>query len=35
MTYQPLSGDGDFVARVTGLGASDPWAKAGVMIREP
>ena len=36
--YQPLNGDGAVVARVTSLtslqGAIDPWAKAGVMIRE-
>jgi hypothetical protein len=32
--YQPLSGDGTLVARVTGVGNTDPWAKAGVMIRE-
>ena len=31
--YQPLSGDGEIVIRVDGLVASDPWAKAGVMIR--
>jgi|GEM_PF-608354 len=32
--YQPLNGDGTIVARVTGLQNTDPWAKAGVMIRE-
>jgi len=32
--YQPLSGDGTLVARVMTLGDTDPWAKAGVMIRE-
>jgi hypothetical protein len=32
--YQTLSGDGEIVARVTGLGNTDEWAKAGVMIRE-
>jgi beta-glucanase (GH16 family) len=32
--YQPLTGDGEVVARVTGVGNTDPWAKAGVMIRE-
>jgi len=32
--YQPLVGDGEIVARVAGLGNSDAWAKAGVMIRE-
>jgi regulation of enolase protein 1 (concanavalin A-like superfamily) len=32
--YQPLSGDGEIIARVAGLGASAAWAKAGVMVRE-
>ena len=32
--YQPLTGDGVIVARVTGLANTDPWAKAGVMIRD-
>jgi regulation of enolase protein 1 (concanavalin A-like superfamily) len=32
--YQPLSGDGEIVARVTDQDATDPLAKAGVMIRE-
>src|SRR4029077_17147945 len=32
--YQTLTGDGSIIAEVTGLGATDPWAKAGVMIRE-
>lgn len=36
--YQTLSGDGSFTAKVTSLslvsGSLDPWAKAGVMIRE-
>jgi hypothetical protein len=32
--YQPLAGNGEIVARVAGLGVTDPWAKAGVMIRE-
>jgi alpha-galactosidase len=31
--YQVLSGDGSITARVTSLGAVDPWTKAGVMIR--
>jgi hypothetical protein len=31
--YQPLTGDGEIVARVTGVGDTDPLAKAGVMIR--
>lgn len=32
--YQAWSGDGEFVARVTGLTNTHGWAKAGVMIRE-
>ncbi len=32
--YAPLSGDGSIVARVTSLTGTDPWAKAGVMMRE-
>jgi len=32
--YQPLTGDGEIVARVATLQNTDPWAKAGVMIRE-
>ena len=32
--YQPLTGDGQIVARVTTVPNTDPWAKAGVMIRE-
>ena len=32
--HQGLTGDGEIVARVTGVQATDPWAKAGVMIRE-
>jgi hypothetical protein len=31
---QPLSGNGEIVARVTGIQATHTWAKAGVMIRE-
>jgi regulation of enolase protein 1 (concanavalin A-like superfamily) len=31
--FQPLPGNGSIVARVTSLNASDPWSKAGVMIR--
>ncbi len=31
--WQPLSGDGEIVARVVSVSNSDPWAKAGVMIR--
>jgi len=33
-TYQPLNGDGEIVARVQSLTATDPYTKAGVMIRE-
>ena len=32
--YQPLNGDGQIVARVASQQNTDPWAKAGVMIRE-
>ena len=32
--YQPLTGDGQIVARVTTQQNTDPWAKAGVMIRQ-
>jgi hypothetical protein len=32
--YAPLTGDGDIRARVVSLQNTDPWAKAGVMIRE-
>jgi hypothetical protein len=32
--YQSLAGDGTIIARVDSLGDTDPWAKAGVMIRE-
>lgn len=32
--YQPLNGNGQIVARVTGVQFTDEWAKAGVMIRE-
>jgi hypothetical protein len=32
--YQSIAGDGYIVARVTSVGNTDPWAKAGVMIRE-
>jgi hypothetical protein len=31
---QPLAGDGEIIARVVGLGNTNAWAKAGVMIRE-
>jgi hypothetical protein len=32
--YQSLNGNGQIVARVTAVQNTDPWAKAGVMIRE-
>jgi glucose/arabinose dehydrogenase/regulation of enolase protein 1 (concanavalin A-like superfamily) len=32
--YQPMSGNTTVIARVTGVQNTDPWAKAGVMIRE-
>jgi regulation of enolase protein 1 (concanavalin A-like superfamily) len=32
--YQPLNGNGQITARVTGIDFTDEWAKAGVMIRE-
>jgi hypothetical protein len=32
--YQPLSGDGQIIARVVSVGYTNAWAKAGVMIRE-
>ena len=32
--FQALDGDGAIIAKVDDLSASDPWAKAGVMIRE-
>jgi fibronectin type 3 domain-containing protein/regulation of enolase protein 1 (concanavalin A-like superfamily) len=31
--YQSLTGDGTIFARVTGVDSTDPWAKAGVMMR--
>ncbi|MFN7928587.1 MAG: NPCBM/NEW2 domain-containing protein [Blastocatellia bacterium] len=31
--YQPLARDGEIIARVTSVGNTDVWAKAGVMIR--
>jgi outer membrane protein assembly factor BamB len=31
---QPLAGDGPVTARVTSQTATDPWAKAGVMLRQ-
>jgi hypothetical protein len=32
--YKSLTGDGSIVARVESLAITDPWSKAGVMIRE-
>ncbi len=32
--YKSLTGNGTIIAKVESLGNSDPWAKAGVMIRE-
>ena len=32
--YQPLNGDGEIIARVQSLTPTDPFSKAGVMIRE-
>jgi hypothetical protein len=32
--HQTATGDCDIIARVTGVQNTDPWAKAGVMIRE-
>jgi len=32
--YRPWTGDGEIIARVTSIGNTDPWAKAGVMFRE-
>ncbi|MEZ5565291.1 MAG: PQQ-dependent sugar dehydrogenase [Gammaproteobacteria bacterium] len=31
---KPLTGDGDLIVRVSSLSNTDPWAKAGVMLRE-
>lgn len=31
--HQPLLGDGALIARVVSLGNTNPWAKAGVMVR--
>ncbi|MBN1509406.1 MAG: discoidin domain-containing protein [Sedimentisphaerales bacterium] len=33
-TYKSLNGDGSIIAKVESIGDTDPWAKAGVMIRE-
>ena len=32
--YQPLNGDGVITARINALSPVNPWAKAGVMVRE-
>ena len=32
--YRSLNGDGEIIARVSSLTNTDPWAKAGVMMRE-
>jgi hypothetical protein len=32
--YQPVTGNTEVVARVASIGNTDPWSKAGVMIRE-
>jgi fibronectin type 3 domain-containing protein/glucose/arabinose dehydrogenase len=32
--YRSLTGDGEIVARISSFGATDPWGKAGVMMRE-
>ncbi|MEZ5566623.1 MAG: fibronectin type III domain-containing protein [Gammaproteobacteria bacterium] len=32
--YRTLNGDGELIARIVSLSNSDPWAKAGVMVRE-
>jgi hypothetical protein len=32
--YQPWSGDGQLIARVLSVENTDPWAKAGLMIRD-
>lgn len=32
--YQSLSGDGEIIARIDSIDNTDPWAKAGLMIRE-
>jgi regulation of enolase protein 1 (concanavalin A-like superfamily) len=32
--YRPLNGDGEIIARVASMQYTDPWAKAGVMMRE-
>jgi uncharacterized repeat protein (TIGR03806 family) len=32
--FEPLGGDGEIVARIESFQYTDPWAKAGVMLRE-
>ena len=32
--YQPVTGDTEIIARLASLTNTDPWAKAGVMVRE-
>jgi hypothetical protein len=32
--YRPVTGDTEIVAHVASIGNTDPWAKAGIMIRE-
>jgi glucose/arabinose dehydrogenase/regulation of enolase protein 1 (concanavalin A-like superfamily) len=32
--YQPLSGDGEIVTRVTSQTAADPWTKSGIMVKQ-
>ncbi|MCT2589956.1 DUF1349 domain-containing protein [Streptomyces sp. N2-109] len=34
LVHRPLTGDGTLVARVTAQKNSDPWAKAGLMLKE-
>jgi regulation of enolase protein 1 (concanavalin A-like superfamily) len=34
LVYQPLTGDGEVIARVASLQNTNTWAKAGVMMRE-
>src|SRR4051812_3763873 len=34
LVYQPWSGNGELVARVSGLEDTNPWAKAGLMFRQ-
>ncbi len=33
-TYQPLKGDGEIIAQINSISATNPWAKGGLMIRE-